>query len=38
MNEVKHLYTSFEDKDVLKDISTTCSPGNTNLSNGQSGR
>lgn len=37
MIEVKHLYKSFEDKDVLKDISTTFSPGKTNLIIGQSG-
>lgn len=27
MIEVKHLFKSFEDKDVLIDISTTFSPG-----------
>ena len=37
MIEVKHLYKSFEDKDVLKDISTTFEDGKTNLIIGQSG-
>lgn len=37
MIEVKHLFKSFEDKDVLIDISTTFSPGKTNLIIGQSG-
>ncbi|MBF1587257.1 MAG: ATP-binding cassette domain-containing protein [Prevotella sp.] len=37
MIEVKHLYKSFEDKEVLKDISTTFEDGKTNLIIGQSG-
>lgn len=37
MIEVKHLYKSFEDKQVLKDISTTFEDGKTNLIIGQSG-
>ena len=37
MIEVTHLYKSFEDKDVLKDISTTFEDGKTNLMIGQSG-
>ena len=37
MIEVKHLYKTFEDKDVLKDISTTFEDGKTNLIIGQSG-
>ena len=37
MIEVKNLYKSFEDKDVLKDISTTFEDGKTNLIIGQSG-
>ena len=37
MIEVKHLYKSFDDKDVLKDISTTFKDGITNLIIGQSG-
>ena len=37
MIEVKHLYKSFEDKDVLKDINTTFEDGKTNLIIGQSG-
>jgi phospholipid/cholesterol/gamma-HCH transport system ATP-binding protein len=37
MIEVKHLYKSFEDKDVLKDISTVFEDGKTNLIIGQSG-
>ena len=37
MIEVTHLYKSFEDKDVLKDISTTFEDGKTNLIIGQSG-
>ncbi|MBQ2192775.1 MAG: ABC transporter ATP-binding protein [Prevotella sp.] len=37
MIEVKNLYKSFEDKDVLKDISTTFENGKTNLIIGQSG-
>lgn len=37
MIELKHLYKSFEDKDVLKDINTTFDDGKTNLIIGQSG-
>ncbi|MBQ8655700.1 MAG: ABC transporter ATP-binding protein [Prevotella sp.] len=37
MIEVKNLYKSFEDKDVLKDINTTFENGKTNLIIGQSG-
>ena len=37
MIEVKHLYKSFEDKEVLKDISTIFEDGKTNLIIGQSG-
>ena len=37
MIEIKNLYKSFEDKDVLKDISTTFEDGKTNLIIGQSG-
>lgn len=37
MIEVKHLYKSFEDKDVLKDINATFENGKTNLIIGQSG-
>ena len=37
MIEVKHLYKSFEDKDVLKDISTVFEDGKTNLIIGRSG-
>ncbi|MBO4810664.1 MAG: ATP-binding cassette domain-containing protein [Prevotella sp.] len=37
MIEVKHLYKSFDDKEVLKDISTVFSDGITNLIIGQSG-
>ena len=37
MIEVKHLYKSFDDKEVLKDISTTFEDGKTNLIIGQSG-
>ena len=37
MIEVKHLYKSFEDKEVLKDINTTFEDGKTNLIIGQSG-
>ena len=37
MIEVKHLYKSFEDKDVLIDINTTFQDGKTNLIIGQSG-
>ncbi len=37
MIEVKHLYKSFEDKDVLLDINATFENGKTNLIIGQSG-
>lgn len=37
MIKVKHLYKSFEDKDVLKDINTVFHTGKTNLIIGQSG-
>ena len=37
MIEVKHLYKSFEDKDVLKDINAIFEDGKTNLIIGQSG-
>ena len=37
MIEVKNLYKSFEDKDVLKDINTVFEDGKTNLIIGQSG-
>lgn len=37
MIEVKNLYKSFEDKDVLKEISTVFEDGKTNLIIGQSG-
>lgn len=37
MIEVKSLYKSFEDKDVLRDINTTFEDGRTNLIIGQSG-
>ena len=37
MIEIKHLYKSFEDKDVLKDINATFEDGKTNLMIGQSG-
>lgn len=37
MIEVKNLYKSFEDKDVLRDINTTFEDGRTNLIIGQSG-
>ena len=37
MIEVKNLYKSFEDKEVLKDISITFEDGKTNLIIGQSG-
>ena len=37
MIEVKNLYKSFEDKEVLKDVSTTFEDGKTNLIIGQSG-
>ena len=37
MIEVKHLYKSFGDKEVLKDINTIFEDGKTNLIIGQSG-
>ena len=37
MIEIKHLYKSFEDKEVLKDINATFEDGKTNLIIGQSG-
>ena len=37
MIEIRHLYKAFEDKEVLKDISTTFEPGKCNLIIGQSG-
>ena len=37
MIEVKHLYTSFDGREVLKDISTVFENGKTNLIIGQSG-
>ncbi len=37
MIEVKHLYTSFGDKEVLKDINAVFEDGKTNLIIGQSG-
>ena len=37
MIELKHLYKSFEDKDVLKDINATFNNGKVNLIIGQSG-
>lgn len=37
MIEVKHVYKSFEDNEVLKDVSATFEPGMTNLIIGQSG-
>ena len=37
MIEVKHLYKSFEDKEVLTDINATFENGKTNLIIGQSG-
>ena len=37
MIEVRHLYKSFEDKDVLRDINTVFENGKTNLIIGQSG-
>ena len=37
MIEVRHLYKSFEDKDVLVDINTIFEDGKTNLIIGQSG-
>ncbi len=37
MIEVKHLYKSFEDREVLRDINTVFEDGKTNLIIGQSG-
>ena len=37
MIEINHLYKSFGDKEVLKDISATFENGKTNLIIGQSG-
>ena len=37
MIEIKHLCKSFDDKEVLKDISTVFESGKTNLIIGQSG-
>mgnify|MGYP001153139565 CR=1 FL=1 len=37
MIEIKNLYKSFEDKEVLRDITTTFEDGKTNLIIGQSG-
>ena len=37
MIEIKHLYNSFEDKDVLQDINAVFENGKTNLIIGQSG-
>ena len=37
MIQISNLYKSFEDKQVLKDISTTFENGKTNLIIGQSG-
>ena len=37
MIEVRHLYKSFEEKEVLKDISTIFEKGKTNLIIGRSG-
>ncbi|MBR1594410.1 MAG: ATP-binding cassette domain-containing protein [Alloprevotella sp.] len=37
MIELRHIYKSFEDKDVLKDIGTVFEDGKTNLIIGQSG-
>ena len=37
MIEIKNLYKSFEDKDVLKDVNATFENGKTNLIIGQSG-
>lgn len=37
MIEVKNLYKSFDDKDVLTDINATFANGKTNLIIGQSG-
>ena len=37
MIEVRHLYKSFDDKEVLKDINTVFEDGKTNLIIGQSG-
>ena len=37
MIEVKHLYKSFDDKEVLKDINAVFNNGQVNLIIGQSG-
>ena len=37
MIEVQHLYKSFDDRDILKDINMTFRDGQTNLIIGQSG-
>ena len=37
MIEIKHLYKSFEDREVLKDINAVFQEGKTNLIIGQSG-
>ena len=37
MIEARHIYKSFEDKEVLHDISTVFEEGKTNLIIGQSG-
>lgn len=37
MIEAKHIYKSFDDKEVLHDISTVFEDGKTNLIIGQSG-
>ena len=37
MIEIKHLYKSFEDRDVLLDINAVFEEGKTNLIIGQSG-
>ena len=37
MIQIKHIYKSFEDKDVLRDINATFPSGQTNLIIGQSG-
>ena len=37
MIEIQHLYKSFDDKEVLKDINAKFEDGKTNLIIGQSG-
>ena len=37
MIELRHIYKSFEDKDVLRDINAVFDKGKTNLIIGQSG-